>query len=266
VPRISIITPVYNGAAHIEACLRNVESQNVKGLEHIVVDGGSPDGTAEIARQHAARNPGIRVYSAKDNGQSDAMNKGLRLAASPIVGILNVDDFYEAGAINDALQFLESHPNVDFVSGDCNLRDENDKILGVNRPCDLRLESLLMGWDFAPYPINPSAYFYRKEVHSVVGEYKISEHFAMDVCFLFACAAKVNMAYQPRIWGNFRHLPGAKTDQNFADAPRMMRRLRYRHIRMLPLHRRLPLIGRSLIQEVKVGYWDWRREHAKRNR
>jgi glycosyltransferase involved in cell wall biosynthesis len=261
-PRISILTPVYNGAGYMQSCLENVASQRFDDLEHIILDGDSTDGTTEIARTFAATHPNVRIISEKDAGQSDAMNKGVRLAAAPIIGMLNVDDFYEPGAVDEAVRFLEDHPEADFVAGDCNMRDEHGTIERVNRPRDLRLEKLLLGWEIAEYPVNPSAYFYRKAIHSVVGDYLVSEHFAMDVCFIYACAAKTRMVYQPRLWGNFRHLPGTKTVQNRDSAPRMMRKLRYKHIGMLPLRRRIPLTLKSLVLDAKRAYWEFSKNRA----
>jgi len=253
--RISIVTPVFNGARYIAACIENVAGQTVDGLEHIVVDGGSTDGTVAILESLKALYPHLRYISEKDNGQSDAMNKGIRLASSDLIGILNADDFYEPSAIREAVEFLESNPSIDFVAGDCNLRDKNDVITHVNRPSDLRPESILLGSEYAEYPVNPSAYFYRKCVHNAVGDYLDSEQYAMDICFLYSCFAKVKTAYLRRLWGNFRHLPGTKTVQNQADAPRMMRSLRWRYIRKLPLARRLPLSARAFFWNARLSYW-----------
>jgi hypothetical protein len=135
--------------------------------------------------------------------------------------------------VNDGLTYLEVHPNIDFVAGDCNILDENGALEYINRPNDLRLESLLLGWEFAEHPVNPSAYFYRKRVHEKVGELRISENFAMDIHFLYDCAASVKMAYVPKRWGNFRSLPGTKTDSNSAEAPAMMRKIRQERIAKL---------------------------------
>jgi glycosyltransferase involved in cell wall biosynthesis len=71
---ISIITPVYKGAKFIKSCVESVASQYFEGLEHLIVDGGSPDGTAEIVTELMAIYPHIRLVSEPDNGQSDAMN------------------------------------------------------------------------------------------------------------------------------------------------------------------------------------------------
>ena len=96
---ISIITPVYNGKRFIEFCIKNVIDQKCPNMEHIIVDGGSTDGTVEIIQRYAERYKHIRWVSEKDKGQSDAMNKGIRLAEGNIIGILNADDYYEPNVL-----------------------------------------------------------------------------------------------------------------------------------------------------------------------
>lgn len=245
--RISIITPVYNGASYIAACVENVRSQQVDDLEHIVVDGGSTDGTVSVLTGLAARYRNLRFISEKDDSQSVAMNKGIRIATSDIIGILNADDFYEPGAIVEGLRFLESHPGIDFVAGDCRILRSGEPPV-INRPSDLRLESLLLGWDWAEYPCNPSAYFYRKRVHDEVGYYDTTDHYAMDLVFILECATKVKMAYVPRLWGNFRLLPHTKTFKDANNAPTRVREIKNRWLSQLSLVQRLKM---SLIWQQK---------------
>jgi glycosyltransferase involved in cell wall biosynthesis len=223
--RITILTPTFNASRFIAECVEHVSSHKIEGLEHIVVDGGSTDGTPEILRGLSQRHQHLRFVSEKDRGQSDAMNKGINLAKGKIIGILNADDFYEPGAIQEGLSYLSEHPRVDFVTGDCRVwRTSTEYVL--NRPKDLRLESLVLGWEYAEFPFNPSAYFYRKSIHDLVGAYDIADHFAMDYSFILECAAATRMAYLPRTWGNFRLFPGTKTFDDSANGPSRIRAIR----------------------------------------
>ncbi|MBN3951472.1 MAG: glycosyltransferase [Nostoc sp. NMS7] len=77
---ISVITPVYNGDKFIESCLQNVINQNFAEVEHIIVDGGSTDKRIDIIKDYANQHPHIHWISEKDQGQSDAMNKGISMA------------------------------------------------------------------------------------------------------------------------------------------------------------------------------------------
>ena len=91
-PLVSIITVVYNNVKYIQDALESVISQNYLTIEHIVIDGGSSDGTIEVIEKYRDN---ISVFlSEPDDGIYDAMNKGIALATGDIVGILNSDDFY----------------------------------------------------------------------------------------------------------------------------------------------------------------------------
>ncbi|MGK7941459.1 MAG: glycosyltransferase, partial [Crocosphaera sp.] len=82
---ITVITPVYNGETFIESCIKIVIEQNCSHLEHIIVDGGSKDGTVDIIRKYAEQYAHIRWLSESDKGQSDAMNKGIKMAKGEIL-------------------------------------------------------------------------------------------------------------------------------------------------------------------------------------
>ncbi|MGC1247930.1 MAG: glycosyltransferase, partial [Spirulinaceae cyanobacterium] len=108
--RISVITPVYNGAKYIEACLQVVIAQNCSQIEHIIIDGNSQDCTVDIVQKYAEKYSHIRFISAPDQRQSDAMNKGVSLAKGNIIAILNVDDYYEANVLNRVLELFTDLP------------------------------------------------------------------------------------------------------------------------------------------------------------
>ena len=94
-PRITIITPVLNGAGLLSDALNSVALQGYPEVEHIVVDGGSTDGTLNILR-HAH---GIQWLSEPDRGPFDAINKGIRRATGDIIGHLESDDVLLPGAL-----------------------------------------------------------------------------------------------------------------------------------------------------------------------
>jgi glycosyltransferase involved in cell wall biosynthesis len=106
-PRISIITPTLNRASYLERAILSVLSQNYPDLEYIVVDGGSNDGTLEILKKYSAE---VQYVSEKDRGQSDAINKGLRIASGDILGYINSDDEYEPGALLHVGRFFQQNP------------------------------------------------------------------------------------------------------------------------------------------------------------
>lgn len=100
---LSIITPVYNRAAVVAEAVESVLRQDYPAIEHIVVDGGSTDGTLEVL----ARYPHLRVVSRADQGMYFALNDGLRLARGEVIAFLNSDDLYLPGALAAAMDLLQ---------------------------------------------------------------------------------------------------------------------------------------------------------------
>ncbi len=208
---ISVITPVYNGESYIESCIKVVIEQNCSDVEHLIIDGGSQDKTVEIIEQYAEKYPHIRWISEADQGQSDAMNKGINLAKGEIIALLNVDDFYQPNVLNRVLEIFKTLPENSFLVGNCQVWGVNNKIRFVNEPKKLKLRDLLLGWSVNPHPINPSAYFYHKSLHDIIGLYDINDHYTMDIDFLFRVVQKANIKYVDEIFGNYRYIPGTKT-------------------------------------------------------
>lgn len=127
--RISIITPSYQQGKYIERAIKSVMDQDYSNIEHIIIDGGSSDNTLDILRKY----PHIKWISEKDEGQSDALNKGFRMATGDIIGWLNCDDYYEQDAFSRVAQAL-SDREVDAVYGQNYFTDRNGAILGTKYP------------------------------------------------------------------------------------------------------------------------------------
>jgi glycosyltransferase involved in cell wall biosynthesis len=210
-PALSVITPVRNAAAFIEACLRNVIDQDCPEAEHIIVDGQSQDSTVSILEAFARKYPHIRYLSEPDRGQSDALNKGLRLARATVIGILNADDYYEPGVLRHVVKRFREFEAPGLLVGNCRVLDQDGRPIGVNRPSCLAVDRLLLGPEFVEFPCNPSAYFYHRQLHDLVGGYDESDHYAMDLDFLLRAIPRARTAYEDEIWGNYRLHPGSKT-------------------------------------------------------
>jgi glycosyltransferase involved in cell wall biosynthesis len=209
--KISVITPVFQGEKYIEECILNVIRQKDTCIEHIIIDGGSHDRTLEIIKKYAEKYSHIKWNSESDNGQSDAMNKGISLAKGSIIGFLNVDDYYEPHTLHRVMEFFNELPEPSFLVGNCNIWDENNQILAVNRPNNLDFQDLLIGTEIFMFPINPSAYFYHKSLHEIIGLYDINDNFSMDLDFILRAVQVANVIYVDELFGNFRLIPGTKT-------------------------------------------------------
>lgn len=206
---ISVITPVYNGKQFIESCIRVVIDQACLNVEHIIIDGGSTDGTVENIKQYAEKYPHIRWISEEDKGQSDAMNKGIAMANGDIITFLNVDDFYEPNVLNRVAEIFKGLPKPSLLVGNCNIRGESDELKYINQPKKLKVTELLTL--LSPFPLNPSAYFYHKLLHQEIGFYKIDEHYMMDIDFIIKAVQSARVKYVNEVWGNHRQIEGTKT-------------------------------------------------------
>ena len=253
--RATIITPTYNAVAHIDACIANVAAQGDCVLEHIIVDGGSTDGTLEAVRRLMTEHAHLRLLPGPDRGQSDAMNKATDLAEGDVIGILNVDDHYEDGAVAEGVATLALAERPTLVVGICRIVDEFHKVAFWNRPEHLAPEYLLQDSARYPVPANPSAYFYHRAVHDIVGGYDVDNRYAMDLDFLLACARRVDCRFTPRHWGNFRIAPGCKTYENIADGPALTTSIMRRHRRELDLSQRMRLVKVRAETALRLAGW-----------
>jgi glycosyltransferase involved in cell wall biosynthesis len=122
-PKISVVTPTFNSIHTLRETIESVRAQNYPNLEHIVVDGGSTDGTLEIIKSY----PYLKWISEKDEGHYHAMNKGIQMATGEAVAILNADDCYCEGILNKIGAALAAHPEWDGVFGDMIFVDDNGK-------------------------------------------------------------------------------------------------------------------------------------------
>lgn len=208
--KLSVITPVFNGIRFIDFCIRSVIDQNCPDVEHLIIDGGSTDGTVEVIRSYAEAYTHIRWLSEQDHGQSDAMNKGINMASGEILGILNVDDYYEPGVLCEVIDMFRELPKPTLLLGNCNVWDDDGKLQFIGKPSGISFLRLLMQ-DIRVFPNNPSAYFYHKSLHEIIGLYDVEEHFGMDVHFIFRAVRAAHVEYVDKVWGNYRYLSGTKT-------------------------------------------------------
>lgn len=118
----SIVTPTYNAIETIRETLASIAAQDYDAslIDHVVVDGGSTDGTVALLEQEAAAGR-LRFVSEPDEGLSDAFNKGVAMATGDVVGWLNADDLYEPGALSAVAAALEREPSAEWAVGRCRI-------------------------------------------------------------------------------------------------------------------------------------------------
>ena len=163
--KISIITITYNSATTLQRALASVQQQIYKDIEHVIVDGGSTDGTKDLIAAYAGKHKNVRWISEPDDGIYNALNKGIALATGDVIGFLHSDDvFASPDVIAQIAEAMEQH-KVDVVYGDLQYC-RGDKVVRrwKSNPYDPR--SLKFGW----MPPHPTVYV-RREVYEHVGKY-----------------------------------------------------------------------------------------------
>jgi glycosyltransferase involved in cell wall biosynthesis len=172
--RITVITPSYNQAPYLEQAITSVLDQGYGNLEYFVLDGGSTDGSGRIIRKYEDRIDYWR--SAKDGGQTAAINEGMKRAAGDIVGWLNSDDVLEKGALEAVAEAFASHPEAGIVCGRLLLIDARDNVLGERFNGGVTYSGLLDG----RAQVNQPGSFYRTRLVRQVGYLDEGLNYAMD--------------------------------------------------------------------------------------
>ncbi len=205
-PKISVITPSYNQASFLEEAILSVKFQRYPNVEHIVMDGGSTDGSVDVIRQY--EDSLAYWVSEKDGGQAQAINKGFERATGDIITWLNSDDTFLPGALNHvAFEFLQD-PSLEWVSGTALKFGEKFVRLDAFDKGRMppREEWLIGNWMVAP------ATFFRRSVYERVGPMLENMHFAFDyeywVRMIFA-GVKLKQIERP-LFG-FRYHDASKT-------------------------------------------------------
>jgi len=225
-PLVSIITPSFNQARYIEATIQSVLAQDYPRIEYIIVDGGSTDGTVDIIKKYShhlesdsllsesqKQSSGIHKHSIawwvseQDKGQTDAINKGFARTNGEILAWINSDDTYEPGAVSAAVKYLQEHPDVGLVYGDCNFINEEGRVIGKFASAQTSYHLLRQGYVHIPQ----QTMFLRADLWKQVGPLDPSFYFAMDYDLWTRISARAGLKYIPRMWANFRLHTSGKT-------------------------------------------------------
>lgn len=192
--KVSIITVCYNSAAHVEDAIKSVASQDFPDIEHIIVDGGSTDGTLDILKKYDS--VVSKWISEPDKGIYDAMNKGLVMATGEVVGILNSDDFYSNNQIISTVVHAFESSDTDAVYGDLVFIDP------VNLSRTVRTYSSAK-WNPQKFahgymPAHPT-FFVRRKYYELYGRFETDYQIAADYELLirFLYVYKLRYTYLP---------------------------------------------------------------------
>lgn len=201
---LSVITPARNMARFLPATLDSVAALRTPH-EHIVVDGNSDDGTVELLK--GREDPHLTWISEPDSGQTEAVNKGLRLARGDLLAWLNADDAYIPEAVDRALDHLASHPETGAIFGGVNYVDENGEIFRTLIPPKFSWRRYLY---FGAFVTTPTM-IWRRELLQQAPSLDQAFVDAADYDFYLRLlrGARVDLVPEPLL--NFRYHPASKT-------------------------------------------------------
>ena len=199
--KITIVTVCYNSAATIRDTLESVALQFNKNFEHIIVDGGSTDGTVAVIREWN-KHP-IRFISEPDKGIYDAMNKGIRLASGDIIGILNSSDLYYDSHVLENVSVVMSDASVDACYADLIYVDQRNlkKIIRYWKSCVFKKGLFKKGW-VPPHP----TFFVRRLVYEKYGLFDLNYSLAADFELMARLLERfqIQSIYVPKIFIKMR--------------------------------------------------------------
>jgi glycosyltransferase len=193
---VSIITATQNSADSIKSCLDSVLNQNYINIEYIIIDGKSNDRTLKIIKKLAHTQ--IKIFSEKDDGIYDALNKGINIATGDIIGFVHSDDFLASNDIINNIASMINSENLDGVYGDLQYVDKNNlqKVIRNWRSCEFNQGLLKNGW-MPPHP----TLFLKKEVYQKHGLFDPSYRISADYDFMLRVFkdSELKFGYLPKV-------------------------------------------------------------------
>ncbi|HLB55911.1 MAG TPA: glycosyltransferase family 2 protein [Coxiellaceae bacterium] len=236
---ISIITPSFNQGKFIERTIKSVLDQHMSNLQYLVIDGGSTDETVSILNKY----PAIKYVSEKDNGQTNALNKGFKESSGDIIGWLNSDDVYFPETLTTVLDFFQKHPDVDILYGDAYYIDEHDQFIRYYPTEKWSLKNL-MDRCFISQP----SVFFRRALFEKYGFLDENLHFCMDYEYWLRLASRgATFSYLPKVLSATRLHRQSKTIASSIKAHEEQIRMIAQYQRYIPM-RMIVSLSKSLMQ------------------
>lgn len=181
--KISIITVCLNSEKFLEETILSVLNQSYKNIEYIIIDGGSTDGTLDIIKRH--RNNISYWISEKDEGISDAFNKGLKAATGDVIAILNSDDYYaHSDVVQRIVDLFNAPPRKEIVYGRVRCIDQKtgQTLVIYGEPFSTKKMSKEI---IVPHP----AIFATRKVYEATGPFSLDYKVAMDYEYFLRATA-----------------------------------------------------------------------------
>lgn len=248
-PRITVVTPVFNGEAHIAETMTSVLSQDYPDLEYIIVDGASTDRTLEIIASFQERSDFpqriTRVVSEPDQGMYDAIGKGFALASGEILCYLNADDLFEANGLRAVGEFFARQPKVQAIYHEDVVLTQGWKFPNARQPANVGTADLLAG-----HILFQDGVFWRRAVYEQIGGIRRDLRLAGDFDLWLRLSACCRFVRRPGHVSCFRIREGQLSGQMQHYHEEMQQSVRD-FMATQPLHRRL----RWRLQQPWRAFW-----------
>jgi glycosyltransferase involved in cell wall biosynthesis len=195
-PLITIITVVYNNEKFLEESIQSLHKQNYNNYEHIIIDGGSTDGTLDIIKKYESK---VDYWcSEKDKGIYDAFNKGMQLAKGEYLGFLNSDDCFSNNTLEILNRYIKKNPKIDFFFGAVK---KHWGILHGYKPYKIY-------WSWGFYSSHSTGFFIKTEAAKRVGFYNLKYKYSSDYDYFFRMIVKKKLigmgTKKNELFGTFR--------------------------------------------------------------
>jgi glycosyltransferase len=209
--KISIVTAVYNRVDFVADAVRSVQEQTWPDVEHIVIDGGSTDGTLQVLRECLSAS--AVLVSEPDYGIYDALNKGFARATGDVIGLMHSDDFYADKQVLESVASAFSSFGVDAVYGDLDYVGKSDPARVVRRwrSGEFSAVKLSHGW----MPPHPTLFLRRSVVERLGGfdsSFRISADY--DAILRYFFQGQIHPTYIPRVLVKMR--VGGESNRSFS--------------------------------------------------
>ena len=250
-PLLSIVTPCFQAARWLPAALDSVAALRVPH-EHVVVDGGSRDGTVELLSKR--EDSALRWISEADRGQTHAVNKGLTLARGDLLMWVNADDEIVPEGVARAVEHLERHPDTQVVYGGLDFMDANGSVRRPYRPAPWSFRRYLFLGDYVPTP----TIIFRRSRYLAVGTLDERWEDAADYDFYLRLMHGVRVDQLPDAHVRFRYHHASKTGRDAFKAQSEALEIRLRWARNLTdraIMRGFDGFKRAVLPTLTAGRW-----------
>ncbi len=206
-PKISIITPTFNCGQYIEEAIDSVLNQDYDNIEYFVIDGGSTDNTLELLKKYSEKYPGkFKWISEPDKGQTDAINKGLRMCTGDWFAWLNADDYYEPNILSKVAEYISKNQDAGVIFGNCYAVKNGKKFQLDIPPKSVTFKTLRGG-----NQIYGPASFFNMDAIKKVGEFDVDVDYWMDYEMYIRISKIMPLQYINLNIANFRVRPEQKS-------------------------------------------------------